>query len=167
MVGLKKAAVTKGKGRRSPTRGQDRERVSRSTLDALPHGVWKDNRLTYKPKVRAFVDKLVAGGSSLADIYALHAARYAEVRELWDRAVAKALIAEATGDKNGSAAPGVRVFALLDACMARSLAAMASLKLSMGPALDQNDQPVRLPDGMSDPAIAAILAGIEPDEIVS
>ena len=165
--GMAKAAATKAKGRRTATRGQDRERVARVKLDSLPVGVWKETRSSYSPKVRAFVDGLVARGSSLADLYALQAARFAEMRELFDGAVAKLRLAEATGDKDGSATPGARTFALYDACMARTLAAMASLKLSMGPALDANDMPVRLPIGMTDPEMNAVLATLEDDEILS
>ena len=164
---MAKAAATKAKGRRSPSRGQDRERVARVKLDALPVGVWKDTRSSYTPKVRAFVDGLVARGSSLADLYALQAARFAEMRELWNGAVAKLHAAEASGSKAGDATPGARTFALYDACMARTLSAMASLKLSMGPAMDLNDQPVRLPIGMSEPEMNAVLATLEEDEILS
>ena len=130
-------------------------------------GVWKDNRLTYAPKIRAFVDGLVAGGSSLADLYALHAARFAAMRELWDGAVAKLHEAEATGDRDGSATPGARTFALYDACMARTLSAMASLKLSMGPALDSNLAPVVLPLNMTEPAMRARVALLEDCEILT
>ena len=140
--------------------------MARVRLDSMPAGVWKDNRSSYSPKVRAFVDGLVARGSSLADIYALQAARFAAMRELWDGAVAKLHAAEASGDRDGNATPGARTFALYDACMARTLSAMASLKLSMGPALDLNLAPVYLPIGMDDVSMRARVAELSEDEIL-
>ena len=141
--------------------------MARVRLDTLPVGVWKDTRSSYSPKVRAFVDGLVARGSSLADLYALQAARFAAMRELFDAAVAKLRLAEATGDKDGNATPGAKTFALYDACMGRALSAMASLKLSMGPALDANTNPVFLPIGMTEPEMRARVAELSEDEILS
>lgn len=154
--------------REQTKRHQDRERVARQKLDALPRGTWKEERLRYQPAVRKFVDGMIARGVSLADIYALQAARYRAMEMLFDEALGERRKAMVDGSlPNGSTAPGATTLCAYDHAMTQSLKHMRMVAVEMDVATDVGDQPTRVPEGYDLEGMKAKAAEHPDDEIMN
>lgn len=157
--------------RRTANKGEDRARVARTKLDQIPAGLWRTMRLRASREVRDVVDALVARGNlSLIDLRDLELWQAVEGMEI-ERAARKRYEDERKRVESGApadfSAPGLNAISNLRVSALQSRKALRTVVLAMGPTLSANDQPVRLPEGMTDPEIAAALGGVLPDEIVN
>lgn len=110
---------------------------------------------------------MAARGASLFDIYLLQAAQFKTMRQLLTEAIDRQRKAIAEGVKDGTQLPGSKTFTKYDHAITQSLKHMRTICLAMGPQLTANDQPVRLPEGMTEPEMFARIAELEDDEIMS
>lgn len=156
--------------RQSLKRHQDRERAHRQRLDALPRGTWKEERLRYTPEVRRFVDGLVARGVSLADVYALQAARFRAMEILFEEAVEEREEAKKENDgkiPNGSTVPGAKTLSAYDHAMTQSLKHMRMVAIAIDPKPQQGEQPVKVPEGYDRAGMTEKVAQRPSDEIMN
>lgn len=137
--------------RRSPHRGQDRERKTRDIAQAIPRGLWTDVREHYPPKVREQVDGMVDRGASVMDVVALATGRYlltcSRIEELWgERAKARA---DPDAEDRDHEAPGVRSVQMLEQVAARYLAIAQAGVRDLNAPLDEGSALVPVPEGLT------------------
>ena len=136
--------------RKQMRRQDDRTRVAKDKLAAMPRGTWKAVRDRYPAKVREFVDMVATNGVTFSDLMCLTAARYKAIELLWDEAMAEREEARQKNGgslPNGSTAPGKDTPATYDHAMRQSLGAMHALAKDMGPQGGIGDVAVRPPEG--------------------
>lgn len=156
----------KATGRAAPKRHQDRERVARARLDRQPGGVWPLVRLMYPAAVRNVVDAMTErGGLSLADVANLELARQVDLLLLVRDAKKRYAAAQRPGSLDHTA-PGLNAIDGLQGAALQSNKHLRLVLLAMGPALSANDMPIVVPAGMDSEAMARILDGLEPSEIL-
>lgn len=156
--------------RKTTKRHQDRERVHRQRLDALPRGTWKEERLRYPAEVRRFVDGMVERGVSLADVYALQAARYRSIEILFDEAIEERERAKRENKgtiPNGATVPGAKTLGAYDHAMTQSLKHMRMVAIAIDPKPSQAEQPVAVPAGYSRAEMHEKIAARPEDEILN
>lgn len=138
--------------KRTPHRGQDRERKARDVSQSLPRGLWADVREQYPPETRAIVDGLVTRGASVMDVVSLAVAAYdvtrRRVAELWaERLAARA--ADAEGADRDHEAPGVRSVQMLDQVAARYLSIAQAGVRDLNAPVEAGGTPVEVPTGLT------------------
>ncbi len=157
--------------RKAPSRAQDAARVARTKLDQIPAGLWRTLRLRADLEVREVVDAMVAAGNlSLTDLRDLELWQAVEGLQIERQARKRYDDERKRVEKGGEpdyTAPGLNAIANLRASALQSRKALRTVLLAMGPQLTANDQPVRLPVGMTEPEMRARVAGLDDDEIVN
>jgi len=145
--------------------------VARTKLDQIPAGLWKTMRLRVDLEVREIVDALVSRGNlSLADLRDFELWQSVEgmiiERQARERYEAERKRVEDGGSPDYTA-PGLNAISNLRVSALQSRKALRTVILAMGPQLTANDQPVRLPEGMTEPEMRARVALLEDDNIVN
>ena len=130
-------------------------------------GMWAATRLRYPAKVRRWVDAMVTGKASLMDVAGHAFGRFLMTEDLIDEVKAERKAARSGDGERDHEAPGLRSITLLEAVAARYLDQWRQIVNAMGPALTANDQPVRLPIGMTEPEMRARVAALEEQEIIN
>lgn len=151
------------RGRRAPEKQHDRERVARMKLDQIPNGLWKQIRLRFPAKIRAIVDHVASSKMSLADLLALESAEHERLNAMMEEAQAK----RDDGASGGANAVGFKTLAALASVQLQSRKHLRTIILSMGPGIDQRDQPVEVPAGYTLPEMATKAESTDDDEIVN
>ena len=134
------------------TRSNAAEQGRRARIDQSVDA-WNEVRSRYPPEVVAMVDGLADRDLTFADIMRLELLDYFRL----DMLIAKYL----SEPRSGTAVTALQSVRL------QSRKHMRVIAFAMSPALTANDQPIRLPEGMSEADIRALEDAWVPTEIIS